>query len=238
MTRVSAQLQAFKIEARNAFNPLDRVELGRSVGRALLLSNCQSLPPERRFLGAGLYAIYYQGDFKPYAPVAFSDCEWPIYVGKAAPKGGRSGLIGLDAEPGADLFSRLREHARSLEAAANLDPADFRCRYLVVDDIWIPLAERLLIGHYQPLWNGTVKGFGNHPPGGKPGGGTSRGDQMKSAWDILHPGRSWAKGRKASVAKRALLESIRIHLEAHPPARGEAPILGEPPTLVPEDDLD
>lgn len=214
------------------------MELGRSVGRALLLSDCEPLPPPERFLGAGLYALYYQGDFEPYASVAFPDCEWPIYVGKAAPKGGRSGLVGLSVKPGADLFGRLREHSRSIEATRNLDPADFRCRFLVVDDIWIPLAERLLIGHYQPLWNGTVKGFGNHTPGGKPGGGTSRGDQMKSAWDILHPGRPWAKGRKASISRAKLLKNVKNHLSAHPPVRGEEPVLGEPPTLVPEDELD
>ena len=45
----------------HTFNPLDRVELGRSVGRALLLSPCEPLPPER-FEGAGIYAIYYEGD--------------------------------------------------------------------------------------------------------------------------------------------------------------------------------
>jgi hypothetical protein len=61
---------------------------------------------------------------------------------------------------------------------------------------------------------------------------------MKSAWDILHPGRAWAKGRKASTTKLALLKSIGAHLEAHPPVLGEEPVLGEPPTLVPEDELD
>ena len=29
---------------------------------------------------------------------------------------------------------------RSIEEASNLDIADFHCRYLIVDDIWIPLA--------------------------------------------------------------------------------------------------
>src|SRR3954453_8472590 len=136
--------------ARHAFNPLDRVELGRSVGRALLLSPCEPLPPDDRFDGAGIYAIYYQGDFGPYAPIALPGCEWPIYVGRAMPAGGRAGLVGLDASPGPKLHARLREHSRSVDAATNLDLADFRCRYLVVDDIWIPLAERLLIGHYRP----------------------------------------------------------------------------------------
>lgn len=172
---------------RHAFNPLDRVELGRSVGRALLLSPCEALPPDR-FEGAGIYAIYYQGDFEPYRPVALAGCEWPIYVGRAMPAGGRTGLVGLGSSPGRKLYERLRQHHNSIKAVKSLDERDFRCRYLVVDDIWIPLAERLLIGHYRPLWNGVVDGFGIHAPGGTPGGTTGRAGQQKSAWDTLHPG--------------------------------------------------
>lgn len=211
--------------SRHAFNPLDRVELGRSVGRALLLSPCEALPP-KRFAGAGIYAVYYQGDFKAYRPVALPRCEWPIYVGKAMPPGARKGLIGLDASPGAKLHQRLREHARSVGGVTNLHGGDFRCRYLVVDDIWIPLAERLLIGHYRPLWNGVVDGFGIHAPGGEPGGTTGRAGQQKSLWDTLHPGRRFAEGRPPRLPVRDILRLISGHLEAHPPQPGE------PPTLV------
>lgn len=208
---------------------MDRVELGRSVGRALLLSSCDALPPAARFQGAGIYAIYYQGDFAAYGPVALPDCEWPIYVGRAMPSGGRAGLLGLDSSPEPKLYGRLREHARSVEAVSNLRVADFRCRYLVVDDIWIPLAERLLIGHYRPLWNGVVDGFGIHAPGGKPGGTKGRGGQMKSAWDTLHPGRAFAEGRPDRVRGDDLRQKIKTHLHEHPPRRGEPPALGESP---------
>ena len=34
-------------------------------------------------------------------------------------------------------------------AAENLDVDDFECRYLIVDDIWIPLGETLLIGRFK-----------------------------------------------------------------------------------------
>jgi len=79
------------------------------------------------------------------------------------------------------LFQRLREHARSIEQVErhaektgqpNLRLSDFRCRYLVADDIWVPLGEALLIGHYQPIWNQVLQGFGNHDPG--PAGDVAR----------------------------------------------------------------
>jgi Eco29kI restriction endonuclease len=143
------------------------------------------------------------------------------------PPGGGAGLLGLDSSPEPKLYSRLREHARSVNSAGNLDIADFRCRYLIVDDIWIPLAERLLIGHYRPLWNGVVKGFGIHAPGGKPGGTKGRGGQMKSAWDTLHPGRPFAEGRETTLRGTDIRKKIKTHLEAHPPQQGEPPVLAD-----------
>lgn len=189
-------------ESEQPYNPLDRVELGKSVERALLSLDPVPLPPTTRFPGAGVYALYYTGDFEPYRAIALPAREAgdiPIYVGRAAPPGGRSGSGGLrpsTTEP--KLFNRLREHARSItqveEYAAsigqpNIRLADFLCRYLVVDDIWVALGEAVLIGHYQPLWNGFVSGFGIHGPGG------GRGDQARSLWDTLHPGRPFAAKR-------------------------------------------
>src|SRR6266566_994232 len=191
---------AVVVETPQPYNPLDRVELGKSVERALLGRPLSPLPPTARFSGAGLYAIYYFGSFPAYAPIAASARgvdEVPIYVGRARPKGARQGVVeGLDATtPEPVLFERLREHANSIDAVelhagqrdqASLRIEDFRCRYLVADDIWVPLGEALLIGHYRPLWNVVVDGFGNHAPGG----GRSR--QARSPWDELHPGRPWA----------------------------------------------
>ena len=111
----------------------------------------------------------------------------PIYVGKAVPPGARKGGFGLDKPPGKVLFRRLSEHADSITKASNLDLSDFRCRYLVVDDIWIPLGESLLIEMFNPLWNKVIDGFGNHDPG------RGRYNQQRSAWDVLHPGRPWAE---------------------------------------------
>lgn len=210
-------------QGRHSFNPLDREELARTLGRALLLTPCEPLPPAKQFTGAGVYAIYYQGDYSVYQPVAFPDCEWPIYVGRAMPPGGRKGMAELKAKPGRALFNRLSEHEDSVSQARNLALADFRCRYLIVDDIWIPLAERLVISHYRPLWNVVVDGFGIHDPGGKPGGTTGRAGQKKSPWDTLHPGRPFAENRPDRRSENELREAIQDHLRKHPPRRGTPP---------------
>lgn len=172
------------------FNPLDKQNLGESVADAMLHQHVTDLPPEP-FIGAGIYAIYYDGDFRLYAEIAKKNSggqyAWPIYVGKAVPAGARKGGFGLGADPGQVLFRRLAEHAGSIEQASNISVADFKCRFLVVDDIWIPLAESLLIEMYQPLWNRRIDGFGNHDPG------SGRYNQQRSPWDAIHPGRPWAE---------------------------------------------
>jgi Eco29kI restriction endonuclease len=172
------------------FNPLDKKNLGESVAEFMLSAPVQDLPPEP-FLGAGIYAIYYSGSLDLYQPIAQKNkngqFQCPIYVGKAVPPGARKGGYGLDTDPSPSLFKRLAEHADSIRQASNLSLKDFHCRYLVVDDIWIPLAESLLIETFSPLWNLVIDGFGNHDPG------AGRYNQQKSPWDVLHPGRSWAE---------------------------------------------
>jgi hypothetical protein len=150
-------------------------------------------------LAAGVYVIYYDGDFPAYQKIAEANKDGlyrlPIYVGKAVPKGGRKGSQGFDVPHGFALSKRLAEHADSIKAARNLNLSDFRCRWLVVDEVFIPLGESLLISHFQPLWNVVVDGFGNHPPGA----GRSKG--RKPMWDVLHPGRRWANGLAAALPR-------------------------------------
>lgn len=176
--------------ADTPFNPLDKRNLGESLAGALLKRAVGPLPPANRFIGAGIYAIYYTGSFKAYRRVAEQNrddkFEQPIYVGKAVPPGARKGGFGLGTNPGTALLSRLREHSRSIRACGTLKLDDFFCRYLVSDDIWIPLGESLLIENFQPLWNVLVAGFGNHATGKR------REGQFRSRWDTLHPGRAWA----------------------------------------------
>lgn len=83
------------------FNPLDKRHLGASVANALLESDIYRLPPEP-FIGAGVYALYYVGDFPAYEVLAEvnrnNQFACPIYVGKAVPDGARKGGQG-DPEP-------------------------------------------------------------------------------------------------------------------------------------------
>ncbi len=197
------------------FNPLDKKNLGSSVADALLAQERSTLPPKERFIGAGVYAIYYQGNFESYHAIAERNRpndgrDTPIYVGKAVPKGARKGGFGLDTAPGSVLYDRLAEHAESINIAENLGLGDFFCRYLAVDDIWIPLGENLLIEIASPLWNRVVDGFGNHDPG------SGRYQGRIPAWDVIHPGRSWAKKLQPGKARDAILEEISQFLSKHP----------------------
>ncbi len=171
------------------FNPLDKKNLGASVAEALLTKEVHPLGDLPVFEGAGIYAIYYTGGFAPYAQVSRLNADGkfmlPIYVGKAVPPGARMGAS-LELAAGKVLHKRLKEHAESIKAAENLDINDFHCRFLVVDDIWIPLGESLIIARFTPVWNSLIDGFGNHNPG------KGRHAGMRPRWDVLHPGREWA----------------------------------------------
>jgi hypothetical protein len=170
------------------YNPLDKLNLGKSVVEALLesaagLADIQSLD------GAGIYAIYYHGPFEPYHNLSArygANDEAPIYVGKAVPSGSRKGASLTTSSTGRWLFNRISEHRESINSAPNLSVTDFSVRYLVVDDIWIPLGETLLISTYSPIWNVLIEGFGNHDPG------AGRYNGLQPLWDVLHPGRAWA----------------------------------------------
>ncbi len=128
-----------------SFNPLDKLNLAKSLAEAMLKRPSSPLPPEENFDGAGIYAIYYFGRFGPYKSIATKNSRQnltaPIYVGKAVPPGARKGGFGLGADPRKALLKRLREHAKSIQEVENLSIDDFSCRYLVCDDIWIPLGE-------------------------------------------------------------------------------------------------
>jgi hypothetical protein len=117
------------------------------------------------FEGAGVYIIYYTGDYVPYKPIAQKNkrqrWDQPIYVGEAARKGARKGGVLTEGPAGRALFNRLKNHADSIEHVNNLKVSDFWCRYLVIKDFFIPLCESLLIDRYIPIWNKVIDGFGN-----------------------------------------------------------------------------
>ena len=170
------------------YNPLDKRNLGASVAEALLLRRAQPLSHVTDFKGAGIYVMYYVGDFDPYAGISDQNRKAkfraPIYVGKAVPEGARKGgAVNRTSTTTSALARRLKEHADSIICATNLAIEDFYYRYLIVDDIWIPLGESLLIAKFCPLWNSIIDGFGNHDPG------KGRYEGMHPRWDVLHPGR-------------------------------------------------
>ncbi|MBK6604770.1 MAG: Eco29kI family restriction endonuclease [Leptospiraceae bacterium] len=173
------------------YNPLDKKNLGASVAEALLGRKPRPLQDLASFSGAGIYAIYYTGSFPAYRRIAEQNRGtapiMPIYVGKAIPAGGRKGAAAREGAKTKALLLRLREHAESICATKNLRVEDFLCRFLVVDDIWIPLGESLLIAKFAPIWNTLIDGFGNHDPG------KGRYNGMRPKWDVLHAGRTWAE---------------------------------------------
>ena len=172
------------------YNPLDKRNLAESVATALLKRPVGPLPPIVSFDGAGIYAIYYGGSFRPYRSMAAKNKgenpSHPIYIGKAVPPGSRKGGFALGTAPSSALHKRLREHAQSIDEADNLRLSDFRCRFLVSEDIWIPLGEQ-----FRPIWNVLIEGFGIHQPG-------KRRPQRTSKWDTLHTGRKLASGLPAN----------------------------------------
>jgi hypothetical protein len=105
--------------AYQAYNPLDKIHLVEDVVRALLARPITALPPPEPFVGAGLYALYYVGDFSAYRRIAEQNRQdvWamPIYVDKAVPAGARKDGYGLDEPPGQVLYRRLCEHAASIQ---------------------------------------------------------------------------------------------------------------------------
>jgi hypothetical protein len=170
----------------------------------------QTLPPPSRFIGGGVYALYYVGEYKLYSKLSnlnHKDCVYPIYVGKAVPPGWRTGRAKSSATP--DLYQRFREHTRSLQQAENVQVDEFRCRFVILNDVESDLVvpvEASLIRQHKPLWNMVVDGFGNHDPG------SGRYNQAKSEWDVLHPGRLWAE-RLSGVPPT--LDEIIAKVEAH-----------------------
>lgn len=185
-----------------AYDPLDYKNLAHSVVNALLEATPTTLPPVESFTGSGVYALYYTGSLPFYSPLASSDLRQPIYVGKAVPTGARKGSRRTEPESSTELYRRLRDHTKSIEQAENLSLSEFRVRHLVVVPVWITLAERFLLDHFQPVWNTLIDGFGNHPPG------RGRRDMRRPRWDIMHPGRPWAVELQAAETAEEIVRLL------------------------------
>lgn len=193
------------------FDPTDPNTAGRVVALTLVAQTRHPLSAIPDFYGAGVYAIYYKGDFAPYAPLSGTD--HPIYVGKADP----DNPAAKDAlSQGTKLSGRLNEHAKSIrKATSTLSIEDFECRFLIVQTGFQKSAEDYLINFFKPIWNSETKicfGLGKHGDSSE-----TRGNK-RSPWDTLHPGREWADASTENQkAPEVILQQIAAHLVAHPP---------------------
>jgi Eco29kI restriction endonuclease len=189
------------------------VELVKDAVRFFNGTPVHTLPPPETFLGTGVYALYYTGQnplYRKYAELNRLAYNYPIYVGKAVPKGWRQARTSDSAlNQSRELHNRLREHSRSITIGAGLSLEEFMCRFVIFEDEgsdMIGTIEAALIKLNQPLWNVAVDGFGNHDPG------RGRYEQAKSDWDVIHPGRPWAE-RCNGVCKDESV--IRLNIERH-----------------------
>jgi hypothetical protein len=141
----------------------------------------------------------------------------PIYVGRAR----------LTKSSGPrPLFTRLQDHAESIQEAENIRVEDFFARFLVLNPVWVSTVEDLLVPHFDPLWNTKVTGFGNHSPGG------GRAPQKMSRWDVLHPGRGHQKTKAALGSPAPSEDEVKAQVETFRALRDAKP---EPERLTPQE---
>ncbi|MET8358851.1 Eco29kI family restriction endonuclease [Micromonospora sp. NPDC005171] len=191
-------------ELDGLYNPLRRENLERSVQWALEAAPTIPLARQPLTKGDGIYAIYYIGSHELYQPVSTPRCSVPLFVGSTRASRPRRNSSGLPE--GGGLRRRLLEHRRTIEQCDSLRLVDFQVRYLPVEEMFVPGAERLLVGDHQPVWNTVLEGFGFHSPG-------KARMARRSPWDELHPGRPWAANtapnRRSGQELRA---AVRRHL--------------------------
>ncbi|RWY47479.1 Eco29kI family restriction endonuclease [Mucilaginibacter gilvus] len=192
------------------FDPSNPKVVGRFVSLALVAQSRLPMINISRFYGSGVYAIYYNGNFPPYQPIANS--ETPIYVGQAAPSISNART---PSEQGEKLSSRLIEHFKNIsKATTSLSINDFEYRALVVQSGWETAAEDYLIHLFHPIWNSEtqlVYGLGKH------GDAAVTRSNKRSPWDTIHPGRIWASDIKLQDAKTParVEQELEQHFKIH-----------------------
>lgn len=215
-----------------SFDPSDPKTVGRMVSIALLAQPIIRLQDVKPAYGAGVYAIYYDGDHPFYRGI--SGTETPIYVGKADPE---SDDASNAREQGTKLTARLLEHAGTIKTAesyaeklnAGLHPIllkNFGCRRLVCATNAQLVAEKHLINTFSPLWNMETQacwGMSKH------GDSATTRANKRSPWDVVHPGRPWALNSKLvdSLTLTEIEKRVVATLERVPPRRDHAALLEE-----------
>ncbi len=206
---IGFHLSKNRTEKMEPFDPLAVENVGVTLAVELLEQKLYPLPPEDRVAGAGVYALYYSGNHPAYSRLVEMDTKkggwkYPIYIGKAVRENAKQGFNPRPSNR-ARLWDRLGHHAASIQEVqdAGLDPKfklkDVRCRFLMLNDAYITLAESVLIATFRPAWNGM--GFGSKVVGGRRMSGRA------SLWDSLHPGRG---GRPAGTAERGAEATAKI----------------------------
>jgi Eco29kI restriction endonuclease len=201
------------LQPQKIFDPSDPLLIGELIAKTLLTQEVHPLASLKRFYGSGVYAIYYTGDFKAYSPI--KNTETPIYVGKVDPS---SADARTPEEQGDKLWARLtKDHAKNIKLAENLNIDDFNCRFLVVKSAWQSTAETYLINWFKPIWNSEINicyGFGKH------GDDPKTRVNIRSPWDELHPGRSWAKDSPPyPKGADGIIRQILKHYKDNPPKK-------------------
>jgi Eco29kI restriction endonuclease len=176
------------------FDPLSVENVGVTLAVELNSRPLVPLPLSQGFPGAGVYALYYTGRhpaYKAFTALDKGKCRYPVYIGKAAGENAKQGFrTTMTSEK--KLFGRIGQHVNSIEQAHDLSISEFRCRYLVLNDAYISLAESVMIRLFRPPWNGMS--LGSNQVGGPRMAG------KESLWDSLHPGR---RGRPRGSMARA-----------------------------------
>jgi hypothetical protein len=193
------------------FDPGNPRTVGYFVALAMTAQDKKSLQDLSNFYGAGIYALYYHGEFPSYKLI--SSTETPIYVGMAVQ--GASQATKPEAQ-GQPLAKRLAEHRKNIQrAATTLRVEDFYYRALVVQSGWEDPAEDYLIRLFRPLWNretAILYGFGKH------GDSSQTRRNRRSPWDTLHAGRKWAQGgdQLDAMTLEQIVEKVETHLAGTP----------------------
>lgn len=192
------------------------VELVKDAVRFFNGTPVHELPPPEKFLGTGVYALYYTGGnplYARYKELNRLSYDFPIYVGKAVPSGWRqSRMSDSETTQSNELYRRLNEHSRSISAGDGLNISDFSCRFVIFEregSDMIGSIEAALIKLNRPLWNSCMDGFGNHDPG------SGRYAQARSDWDVIHTGRVWADRLNGTPnSKSDVIANISNHLKS------------------------
>lgn len=201
--------------SKHVYHNEEFVELVKDAVRFFNGTPVHPLPLQEKFSGTGVYALYYTGKhgaYRRYAELNRLEYKYPIYVGKAVPKGWRQSRISHDiaSKPSFELYSRIREHSRNINQVDGIEVDEFSCRFVIFEaegSDMISTIEAALIKLNIPLWNSALDGFGNHTPG------KGRFNQAKSDWDVIHTGRPWAdKCTGIPREREEILKRISSHL--------------------------